>query len=221
MDKLAAIFKNRKAVFGKFAEFGFKKNGASYKYTKTLPSSGFLMTVTVTKSGKVTAKVTEPDIGEYTLHLTDSQGEFVGGVRAEYEQILSDIADDCFEPDVFKSEQTLRLMRYVRKKYGREPEFLWDKFEGNAVLRRADTNKWFAAVLTVSQRKLGLSSDELVEVIDLRLPPEEMAALVDGKRYFGGWHMNKKHWYTIILDGSVEFSEICRRIDVSYSLAIK
>ena len=33
------------------------------------------------------------------------------------------------------------------------------------------------------------------------------------------YHMNKKHWCTIILDGSVPFKEICRRIDASYLLA--
>ena len=31
--------------------------------------------------------------------------------------------------------------------------------------------------------------------------------------------MNKKHWYTVILDGSVPFEEICRRIDESYGSA--
>ncbi len=221
MDKLNEIFKNRKVIFSKLGDFGFIKSKTLYKYSKTLSESGFEMTVTINKSGMVSAKVVEPDIGEYTLHLTDSAGSFVGKVREEYEQILTDIAESCFEPDVFKAEQTKRLTEYVREKYRRELEFLWDKFEGNAVWRRGDTNKWFAAVLTVSRRKLGLNSDEIVEIIDLRLPPEEMAALVDGKRYFGGWHMNKKHWYTIILDGSVEFEELCRRIDVSYSLAVK
>lgn len=221
MDKLATIFKNRKAVFSKLTDFGFVKSKTLYKYSKALSESGFEMTVMVNKSGKISAKVVEPDVGEYTLHLTNSAGSFVGQVREEYEQTLTEIAESCFEPDVFKAEQTKRLMEYVREKYGRELEFLWDKFEGNAVWRRGDTNKWFAAVLTVSRRKLGLSSDEIVEIIDLRLPPEEMAELVDGKRYFGGWHMNKKHWYTIILDGSVELEELCRRIDASYSLAVK
>lgn len=221
MDKLATIFKNRKVIFSKLADFGFVKSKTLFKYSKTLSESGFEMTVMVNKSGKISAKVVEPDVGEYTLHLTNSSGSFVGQVRAEYEQTLTEIAESCFEPDVFKAEQTKQLTEYVRKKYGRELEFLWDKFEGNAVWRRGDTNKWFAAVLTVSRRKLGLSSDEIVEIIDLRLPPEEMAELVDGKRYFGGWHMNKKHWYTIILDGSVELEELCRRIDASYSLAVK
>lgn len=221
MDKLDGIFKNRKVIFSKLESFGFVKSKTLYKYSKTLSGSGFEMTVAINKSGKVSAKITDPDTGEYTLHLTDSAGSFVGTVREEYEKTLEDIADSCFEPDVFKEEQTKRLIVHVREKYGRELEFLWEKFEGAAVWRRGDTNKWFAAVLTVSRRKLGLDSDEIVEIIDLRLPPEEMAALVDGKRYFGGWHMNKKHWFTIILDGSVSFEELCRRVDVSYSLAVK
>lgn len=221
MDKINAIFKNKKVILSKLAGFGFTKSKTLYKFTKTLSPSGFTMTVTINQSGKVSAEVADPDTGEYTLHLTDSAGSFVGEIREEYERTLSEIAEACFEPDVFKEEQTKRLIEYVRGKYGRELEFLWDKYDDAAVWRRGDTNKWFAAVLTVSRSKLGLSSDEVVEIIDLRLPPEEMEKLVDGKRYFGGWHMNKKHWFTIILDGSVEFEEICERIDLSYLLAVK
>ncbi|MBD5113071.1 MAG: hypothetical protein HDT42_11175 [Ruminococcaceae bacterium] len=219
MNAINAIFKNRKADFSKLSEYGFVKRGKSYKYARTLSESGFEMTVTITESGKISAKVTEPEVGEYTLHLTDSAGSFVGQVRAEYEQTLNEIADRCFVPDVFKSEMTKQLIEYVREKYGCELEFLWEKFSDNAVWRRADTGKWFAAVLTVSLRKLGLKSDEVAEIIDLRLPPEQMESLVDGKCYFGGWHMNKKHWYTMILDGSIPFDELCERIDESWILA--
>lgn len=49
--------------------------------------------------------------------------------------------------------------------------------------------------------------------------PERMESLIDRKVYFPGWHMNKKHWYTMILDGSVERRELFRRIDESYRLA--
>lgn len=221
MDKPDLIFKNRKVVFSKLEGFGFVKNKTQYKFKRTLSPSGFELTVAINKSGKVSAVVIDPDTGEYTLHLTDSAGSFVGEVRGEYERTLLEIAEKCFERDVFKSEQTKRLIAHVREKYGRELEFLWERFDDNAVWRRGDTNKWFAAVLTVSRRKLGQDSDEVVEIIDLRLPPEEMTGLVDNKRYFPGWHMNKKHWYTIILDGSVGFEELCERIDVSYSLAVK
>jgi predicted DNA-binding protein (MmcQ/YjbR family) len=36
-----------------------------------------------------------------------------------------------------------------------------------------------------------------------------------------GYHMNKKHWNTIYLDGSVPDKEILKWIDHSYSLVIK
>ncbi len=44
---------------------------------------------------------------------------------------------------------------------------------------------------------------------------------VDNHKYFPGYHMNKKHWYTICLDGSVEPVELYQRLDLSYKLAKK
>lgn len=77
------------------------------------------------------------------------------------------------------------------------------------------------AVLTRIAEECFEFSDEVVEIIDLRFMPEQMVELVDNERYFPGWHMNKKSWYTIILDGSVSTEEICARIDESYKLAKK
>ncbi len=36
-----------------------------------------------------------------------------------------------------------------------------------------------------------------------------------------GYHMNKRHWNTIILDGTIPSSEIERMIDHSYTLVVK
>lgn len=36
-----------------------------------------------------------------------------------------------------------------------------------------------------------------------------------------GYHMNKKHWNTVILDGSIPVGEIERMIDHSYGLVVK
>ena len=84
-----------------------------------------------------------------------------------------------------------------------------------------DNKKWYAAVLTVSRRKLGFDSDETVEIIDLRMSPEILAASVDNVRIFAGYHMNKKHWVTVCLDGTMPTEEICTMIDESYALARK
>jgi predicted DNA-binding protein (MmcQ/YjbR family) len=36
-----------------------------------------------------------------------------------------------------------------------------------------------------------------------------------------GWHMNKRHWNTITLDGSIPAPEVLELIDMSYELVVK
>lgn len=221
MDIIKSVFQRRAVVLDKLPAYGFTYDSGEYAYHTILPSSGFIMNVEVTPQGEVSATVTDSTANEpYTLHLVSgAAGSFVGSIRSEYEQVLRDIADKCFEPDVFKSIQAKELIRYVRDTYGDELEYLWTKFPDNAVWRRKDTGKWYGALLSVSTSKLGVTPDKMAEIIDLRIQPEKMDALIDRKIYFPGWHMNKKHWYTIILDGSVSLEQVCRKIDESYLLA--
>ena len=171
----------------------------------------------------MSTEIIDPSTHEpYTLHLNGSAaGSFVGKVRMEYEGVLQDIVDHCCEPDIFQSDLAKRLIAYVHEVYGDEPEYLWERFPDNAIWRRKDNQKWYGALLTVSKRKLGVKSPGTVEIIDLQEEPDELTALVDGVHYFPGWHMNKKHWYTILLDGSVPFEEICERLNKSYLLSGK
>ena len=223
MNLINTIFSKKRFNVRKLLAYGFTEKEGSYSYHTLLPGSGFSMIVEINCSGLIKAVVTDTETGEpYSLHLLDgASGSFVTGVKTDYEQTLRDIAEKCFETDVFKQSQTEEIIAYVRRVYGNELEFLWTKFPENAVWRRKDTQKWYGAILTVSRKKLGLSSDETVEIIDLRIEPEQISALIDCQKYFPGWHMNKKNWYTIILDGSVPTEEICSRIDKSYLLAVK
>ncbi len=218
-----SFFRFKKATAEKLLKFGFVHKNGLYEYTADIADNQLQMVVTVFDDGTVDTKVEDKlDGEEYVLHKnTAAEGSFVGTVKSNYEALLAEIAEKCFEPDVFKSPQSREIINYVRKKYGDKPEFLWKKFQGNAVLRRKDTAKWYAVLLTVSKRKLGIDSDEIVEIIDLRIKPENMPDLIDGSKYFPGWHMNKKSWYTIILDGSVSTEEIQKRTDESYKLADK
>ncbi len=216
-------FKSKKPDFNKIESFGFVKKKDVYEYYTDIAENRFLMLVTVDLSGEVNTKVIDKENGEeYILHrVSDACGSFVGMVKAEYETVLTDISENCFEPDVFKGEQSKSIIDYVKNKYGNELEFLWKRFSDNAVCRRKDNKKWYCALLIISKRKLGIDSDDIVEIIDLRISPENLDSLIDNKKYFPGYHMNKKHWYTICLDNSVPTDEICRRIDESYVLALK
>ncbi len=58
--------------------------------------------------------------------------------------------------------------------------------------------------------------------VNLKCEPE-LADLLRGKykAITAGYHMNKKHWNTIILNGSVPVAELKFLIDMSYDLVVK
>lgn len=206
----------------KLLAFGFEKKEEKYVYSRRLSTPPFEARIVVNEN-KITADVFDAETGDvYALvKVPEAVGAFVGKIREEFKTLLSDIRKQCCVVDVFKSLSARNIIRYVKDKYNDELEYLWPKFPKNAVFRRRDNGKWYAAILTVTKDKLGLPSDEMVEIIDLRGKTSEIERLVDGKNYFPGWHMNKKHWFTICLDGSVSAEEICCRIDESYLLAEK
>lgn len=220
---ISKIFKNKKPNFEKAVSYGFVKKGSTYCYKKALSDANFYMTVSISKDGDVTAEVIDAELNEpYTLHLSDgASGSFVGSIRCQYEELLNEVSATCFDPNVFESDMAKRIREFVRKEYGDELEFLWQKSSDNAVLRRSDNKKWYAVFMILSKRKLGIDSDEITEIIDFRVNPQELESLIDNKKYYGGWHMNKKHWCTVVLDGSISHEEICQRIKDSYLLAAK
>lgn len=182
MDAADRIFAHKAVDYHKLENYGFLRDEEGfYTYHTVLSGSGFVMNVTVSEEGAVAAEIVDPAFDEpYTLHLIEgSEGSFVGSVKEEYERILRDISEKCFQPDIFRAEQTREVIAYVRSVYGDEPEYLWKKLPDNAVWRRQDSRKWYGALLKISKRKLGIESDDIVEIIDLRLPPERMEALID------------------------------------------
>ncbi|MDD4510344.1 MAG: MmcQ/YjbR family DNA-binding protein [Oscillospiraceae bacterium] len=215
------LFKRRKPNTQKLFAFGFSLIEDRYLFRTDIVDGQFTMAVAVMPDGSVDTQVTDnASDEEYILHRVPGvSGSFVGTVREACEKMLAEISDKCFDPEIFKSAQAKQLIEYVRSAYGDELEFLWQKFPDNAVWRRKDTQKWYGALLTVPKRKLGFDSDETAEIIDLRIKPEELETTLDGKQYLPGYHMNKKNWYTVLLNGFVPIDELSRRIDESYRLA--
>jgi len=177
--------------------------------------------VTVTLPNTVITELIDNETQQpYTLHLTASNtGNFVAQVRQAYTEALQAIATHCFETDVFQTDQAHLLIQTIRKNYGDELEFLWKKFPDNAIWRRSDTKKWYALLMKISKRKLGLDSDEIVTITDFRLTDKQREQLIDNQTYFPGYHMNKQHWFTIILDGSVADQDLLQYLQTSYELA--
>lgn len=77
-------------------------------------------------------------------------------------------------------------------------------------------------VFKVSGKMFGLVYDkDGRKGLNLKCDPE--LALVLRQQYedvFPGYHMNKKHWNTVLFDGDVPDKEIVNLIDISYKIVV-
>ena len=88
------------------------------------------------------------------------------------------------------------------------------------VVRHGAAGKWFGLLMKVSGKHLGRAENERFDVVNLKIDPEE--SYIVREIYPGSilpaYHMNKRHWISVILDGSVpnDFCEML--IGKSYDL---
>lgn len=90
------------------------------------------------------------------------------------------------------------------------------------VLRHADTGKWFGIIMHISGNKVGLSPDIKVDVMNVKCKPEDtFTAREISSGILPAYHMNKKHWISILLNGTVEPQLTEALLENSYELTKK
>lgn len=72
------------------------------------------------------------------------------------------------------------------------------------MLRHADNRKWYALVMRVSRRKFGFDSDEVIDVVNLKLPVEMFGSFGVADGVYPAYHMNKPHWISVLLPDAPE-----------------
>ena len=110
------------------------------------------------------------------------------------------------------------VLRYVYENYGTKSEKPWANDFYSEVLRQKSNKKWYGVIMRVQKNKVGLSGEEFVDILNVKCEPEMVATLVYQKGLAPAYHMNKTHWITIILDGTVPDNEIYSLLDISYGL---
>lgn len=208
----------KKVNIKKLLEYGFTKENDIYKYKDTLIEDKFKIIIYYdnTLNYQLIDLVTNE---EYVLvKVKDVMGEYVGYLRDLINAKLNDIINKCFDNEIFKCKQTKEIINYLQNTYDVSPEFLWED-DKNAALRHPDTLKWFGIIMTITKDKLGFKEKDEIEIIDLKMEPDKITNLVDNQKYFLGYHMNKKHWLTIILNESISTQEIINYLNDSYNIS--
>lgn len=110
------------------------------------------------------------------------------------------------------------LSDYIKKKYRVSPDHPWKKYPEYSVFRHSDNNKWFALVMVVGRDKLGLPVEGRVTVVNVKVPdPFFRDIMIREEGIMPSYHMNKRYWITVLLDGTVPADTVYDLLDRSYS----
>ena len=109
------------------------------------------------------------------------------------------------------------VISYIDEKYNAQPEKMWQKYPHYVDFRHQRNRKWFGILMDVSTENLGLAGDEMIDVLDVKLPSATVAEMVNEPGYLPAYHMNKTHWITVRLD-QVSAEEVEQLLAMSYKL---
>ena len=235
MDVARDVFSKKRAVFNRLASSGFTQdNEGSWTYTGEFMDGDLTARVEVSPDCEVSCTVFDTASGDEYLpmNIEAYTGAYVGQAREEYRTLLKKIADLCFDDVPFITDQANHISAKTKAEFGVDPEFPFtvkgsgrekEQDKGSAVFRHKDTGKWFAIIMTISGSKLegyGAVSDKnsLINVMNVKIYPDELERLLDEPGLYRCYHMNKKQWITIALDGTAEDERIMELLKGSFSL---
>lgn len=96
------------------------------------------------------------------------------------------------------------FLDYCYNTFNAVADYPFDKDFETAVLRHRDSRKWYAIVMRVSRRKFGFDSDEVIDVVNLKLPIEMFGSFGKDEGVQPAYHMNKLHWISVLLPDASE-----------------
>lgn len=201
----------------KLLEYGFNSD---YVYTVDILDNTFKVIITYVDK-KITGKIIDLSFDEeYTNFRIERSGEFNLKIRSEYERILLDIRDKTCTKRTYIFDQANRINEYIYMKYKIEPDFPFTSSKYHGVYRNFD-GKWFGILMDIPFEKIDKEKDDLIEVINVKINPNDKDNLLKIEGIYEAYHMNKKSWISIILDDTLSDDLISELIDNSYKLVTK
>lgn len=110
---------------------------------------------------------------------------------------------------------------YIKEEYNNVPNYPWARTPNYVVFRHPHNRKWFGAIVDVTEDKLGLDGNKLVDAFLLKCDPLLVGSMLSEPGILPRYHMNKKHWIIVLLNGIVPEEQVCSLIDLSYDATLK
>ena len=217
------IFGRKRFARDLLTEYGFRVSGGVSRYETFIMSGDLKAVIEIGEDSKVRGVVMDPQTeDEFTqFRAPVYNGTYVNSVRSEYEDLLNDIAAKCCTDVLFASDQSNRITNLIAKEYGVAPDFPWssDDYGTAGVVRHSDTGKWFGLIMNIKRKSLaGETSEELVDVINLKIAEEDGEILKSEDGIYPAFHMNHRLWISAVLDDTLSDEKVMELIGESFRL---
>ena len=110
------------------------------------------------------------------------------------------------------------LDKYITDTYGAVAEYMWEKYPTFAVYRHRNNKKWFAVIMKIPKRRLGIDGEGEIDIVNLKCADEIIFSMQQEDGIYPAYHMNKSHWLSVSLDGSVPDDTVAWLLGISYDL---
>ena len=196
-------------------QFGFKEEAEKLIYRQEILDMSFLIEIVFVDS-QLLVEVYDLEFDEvYSLYSVDSAvGETVQNIREQVEELLSSLLGLADESGKIGSE----VIDYCNKYGGNHVNPFKKHLDILAFVN--EKNKWYALLSDVEYNKLNKNTDitTKVKILNVKYPTDNILDIIDNQNIFPAYHMNKKHWISIVLDKNIKLETIKELIDISYSL---
>ena len=107
------------------------------------------------------------------------------------------------------------LTAHLTDTYDTTGEHLFAKYPSFLVFRHSANRKWFAVIMDIPRKNLNLPGEGEISVVNLKCDARLIGSFRMEPGIFPGWHMNKAHWLSVALDGTVEDEKLRFLVDMS------
>lgn len=109
-----------------------------------------------------------------------------------------------------------QFIHLVSDEYNVVGEYLWAKYPNYCVFRHPLSRKWFAIVMDVERRRLGLKGTGVLDVVNLKCDPLLIGSLRKEEGIFPAYHMSKSSWVSVALNDCVSDEKVRFLLSMSF-----
>jgi len=198
-------------------KFGFKKTGPeTFEINLPLKTPDFEVQIIIDHN-EIKLKVFElPDRLEYLpFNLNEDEGgSFVNQIRSDVDEVVYQVIESRYQLKDYRE----RVFDFVRAELNTKLETPWDKHPEFYVMKTANRQKWYGLMMRISYQLLDPQQSGIVDVLNLKAPPLKIVDLIDYQTFYPAYHMNKKHWVSVVVDEKINLKQLQALIRQSYQL---